>query len=178
MAAASLTRLDSSTALADIVTEPDFEVFRRLAGTFGRQADAIIPSPSSREDTDPILLDLVRSHLVGVDPEIAKLGLAATFRAAQAAQIHSQQQGQAGRGGGGIKALVSYFDKVLPRKAADAQAAESERVRKEQVGLAAERAIAEKRLEGAGQGSGPRRVSRASLDEIAAKVFGSEPQEA
>jgi len=161
----------------DLVSESDFQAFHRLADTFGRPADAMVMAPSSRELTDPILLGLARNHLGSVDRKMGKLALNATFLAAHAAEINSRQHGHAGRGGGGIRALVAYFDKVLPAKVAHIQAAEAERMRNEQVDLVVEQAIAEKRLKAARQGRGPRRGGRASWDDIGAEVFGSEPQE-
>ena len=85
-----------------------------------------------------------------------------------------------GRGGGGIKALLLYFEKTLRSKAASIQDAETERARNQQIGLAVQREIAKKRLRGVRQskGDGPRRTGRASLDDIGAEVFGNEPQEA
>jgi hypothetical protein len=162
----------TSSGPPDGVTEEHLETFRQLADTFGRAPGAIITRATERSESDPLLVNLARSELVDLAPEIVGRALSAALRAAMSAQIRNNQDGTAGRGRGGMPSLHKYLLKVIRAERDDLLRARDVSEAKNRAERVVQEALLEKRVKGAGgAGSGNKRGS--SWEDLAASVWGT-----
>lgn len=170
---AVLVRLDDHRPPKMEASEEQCAAFRKLCDTFGRKAGAIVLSPTSREDSDPVIQGMIRSELTGVPHDIAMRAIDAALRAATAHSIADRQDGHAGKSGGGMARLVAYLEKSLRPKADALQIAEAAtraNVRTEQ---AVQERVAQKRMSGVETGGQTRPRGRSSWEDLGAEVYGT-----
>jgi hypothetical protein len=103
----------------DGLTEHHLERWRELADRFARRPGAMIVGSTARSESDPILIEMVRSELEEYPATIVARTVTAALLAAAASQISAQQDGSAGRGRGGIVSLQRYVRPMLRSTAND-----------------------------------------------------------
>lgn len=164
---AVLVRLDDHRPL---LSEKHYADFRDLCDTFGRKAAEMVISPTPRDTSDDILIDLVRSELSDCPQQVGQRAIEAALRAAKAATLTNRQNGHAGKSAGGISALLRYLEHAVRSQAAEIQIADAAALAKLHTEKTVQTRVAEKRMSGVERGGGSTRKRGSSWDDIAAEM--------
>jgi hypothetical protein len=151
------------------ITEEHRKTFRELADRFGRRKDAIVPCPTNRADSDPVLDGLVRTELGTLPPDVRSHVVDAALRDARTVWVQSNQDGSAGKGRGGLAALNRYMEKVLRSKADDLMRARKVSAAKDRTEQIVRQEDLEKRMRGL-RSAGSAKKRGSSWDDIAADL--------
>jgi hypothetical protein len=146
--------------------------WNELYNSFGRRRDEIVPRPAPRDETDPVLADLVGTNLVERSPFVRARALAATMLDARAIAADDREAGVAGRGQNRLRRLSAFFNTNLSRNADRIERADKSSVAADRAELAVQEKLLGKRLRGVETGGAGRQPSnrRKSWSEIADEV--------
>jgi hypothetical protein len=158
----------ASPSPPDAITDEHREAFRELADTFGRRKGEMVPNPTVRADSDPMLDGLIRSELGAYPPDIVERAIDAALRDANAVRLRDIQDGSAGKGRGGMPSLVRHLEKVMRSKADDLMRARDESEAKNRTDVQQE--VLEKRFRGVVRTAGGGKKRGSSWEDIGAAV--------